>query len=50
MRPAVFARQSAPGISAQQRRGIRRTTWQVSLIGLAIYFGYMILTYIQIKR
>ncbi len=50
MRPAPFARQTAPGISAQQRRGIRRTTWRVSLFVLAIYFGYMILTYFQIKR
>ncbi len=44
------ARQAAPGISAQQRRGIRRTTWVVSLIVLAVYFGYMIYTFVQIHR
>lgn len=43
-------RHAPPGFSAGQRRGIRRTTWTVSLIALAIYFGYMILTLIQLHR
>ncbi len=38
------------GISAQQRRGIRRTTWAVSLLALAVYFGYMIITLMQLRR
>jgi len=43
-------RHAPRGISAEQRRGIRRTTWTVTLIVLAIYFGYMILTLIQLHR
>lgn len=41
-------RRAPPGISAEQRRGVRRTTWVVSLIVLAVYFGYMIYTLIRL--
>jgi hypothetical protein len=43
-------RQAPPGISAEQRRGIRRTTRVVWLAILAIYFGYMIYMLIRMHR
>ncbi len=43
-------RQRPQGISAEQRRAIRRTTWVVWLTVLAIYFGYMIYMLIRMHR
>ena len=43
-------RQTPQGVSAEQRRGIRRTTWVVWLIVLGIYFGYMIYMTIRMHR
>jgi len=43
-------RQKPPGISAEQRRGIRCTTWIVWLVVLGIYFGYMIYMMIRMHR
>ena len=50
MSPTDSARSAAPEISARQRRGIRRTTWAVSLLALAVYFGYMIVTFMHMHR
>ena len=50
MSPTDSARSAAPEISVRQRRGIRRTTWAVSLLALAVYFGYMIITLMQLRR
>lgn len=43
-------RVDARGLSAQQRRRVRLSTWVVSLIALAFYLGFIVLTVMRSHR
>lgn len=40
----------ARGFTAEQRRKVRITTWVVSLIALAFYIGFIVLTVMRAHR
>jgi hypothetical protein len=40
----------ARGLTARQRRNVRITTWVVSLIALAFYIGFIVLTVSRAHR
>lgn len=50
MNSTPVARPAAPEISARQRRAVRRTTWVVSLVAVAIYVGYIVISLMQTHR
>ncbi len=39
-----------PEMSAEQRRKVRRSTWVVSLIAVAVYLGYIVWTFVRTHR
>ncbi len=41
---------NARGVTLQQRRRVRLTTWVVSLIALAFYVGFIVLTVMRSHR
>ncbi len=43
-------RRDARGLTASQRRNVRITTWVMSLIALAFYIGFIVLTVSRAHR